>query len=95
MPDQSCPLCGGSAAFSGQDYGRRKAFSCQNCTEFIVTVRAEARLKESMQSWKEAIIEKAKVTPDGQVLFIYVPDQHQPDALNKNVLSAKYQPRES
>jgi hypothetical protein len=95
MPIQDCPLCGGPAAFSGHDYGRRKGYSCQNCTEFIVTLSAEARLKESMQSWKDAIIEKTKTTPGGQILLIYVPDQHQPDALNKKVLSAVYQPRES
>jgi hypothetical protein len=95
MPDQACPLCGGPAAFSGHDYGRRKGFNCQNCTEFIVTLSAEARLKESMQPWKEAIIKKAKATPDGQILLIYVPDQHQPDAPNKEVLRAEYQPREN
>lgn len=95
MPSQDCPLCGSSASFNGQDYGRRKAFSCQYCTEFIITGGAEERLKESMQSWKDAIIEKAKATPGGQILLIYVPDQHQPDALNKNVLAAEYQTREN
>ncbi len=95
MPVQYCPLCGGPAAFSGHDYGRRKGFNCQNCTEFIVTISAEARLKESIQTWKDQLSEKAKATSDGQVLLIYVPDQHQPDALNKNVLSAEYQPREN
>lgn len=95
MTEQNCPLCGGSAVFSGHDYGRRKGFNCPNCTEFIVTPSAEARLKDSMQSWKDAITEKAKATPDGQILLIYVPDQHQPGALNKTVLSAKYQSLES
>jgi hypothetical protein len=94
VPDQNCPLCGAPSVFSGHDYGRRKGFSCQNCTEFIVTVSAEKRLEESIQSWKDQLSEKAKATPVGQVLLIYVPDQHQPDAPNKEVLRAEYQPRE-
>jgi hypothetical protein len=94
MPNQDCPLCGIPAAFSEQPLGRKR-FNCPNCNEFNVTVRAEKRLKESIQTWKDQLSEQAKATPDGQILLIFVPDQHQPEALNKNVLSAKYQSREN
>lgn len=95
MPDQSCPLCGGPAAFSGHDYGRRKGFSCQNCTEFIITVSAEERLKESPQTWRNQLIEEAKATPEGKILVITIPNRHQPDAQNVAVLSREYQTREN
>ncbi len=95
MPSQNCPLCGGPAAFNGQDYGRRKGFSCQNCTEFIISVDAESRLKKSPQTWKDQFSAKAKATPKGQILVITVPDRHQPDAPNIKVLSGEYQSREN
>lgn len=95
MPDQECPLCGGPAAFSGHDYGRRKGYSCQNCTEFVVTLSAEARLKDSPQAWRDQLSEKAKVTPTGHILVIMLPDRHQPDAMNTKVLCGEYQLRQN
>lgn len=93
MPNQNCPLCGTPADFSGHDYGRRKGFNCRNCTEFIVTASAEERLKEATQTWKDQLSEKAKITPDGQVLLIYVLDKHQSDVPKSEVLRGEYQPR--
>lgn len=95
MPSQDCPLCGNPADFNGQDYGKRKAFSCPDCTEFIITPDAESRLKESPPTWKEALSKQAKTTPEGKVLHITIPDRHQPDAANKMVLRGEYQPREN
>lgn len=95
MTNQTCPLCSGQASFSTHDFGRRKGFSCRNCTEFIITKSAESRLKAAPQSWKLALSQKAKATPPGKVLVITVPPIHKPGAANAEALQGECQPRES
>lgn len=95
MPDQDCPLCGAPATFANNndDYGKLKKFTCQNCTEFIITDNAEVKLKKFSQTEKDQYSEKAKAAPEGQILFIRVPDQHQAGVLNPEVLRAEYRSR--
>lgn len=93
MPSQDCPICGNPADFNGQDYGRRKAFSCRNCTEFIIAEHMTDKLKEAPKEWKDEIIKRAKATPPGQVLTVDLhPDK---DDNARLVLHMEYQTPEN
>ena len=95
MQKQDCPLCEEPATFSSNvdDYGKLKKFTCLNCTKFIITDSAEAKLKDFSQTEKDQYSEKAKAAPEGQILFIFVPDLHQPGVLNREVLRGEYRPQ--
>ena len=95
MPKQDCPLCGKKAFFSGQDYGKRKAFHCKTCAEFIITLDAESKLEKSPPKWKPQLSEKAQKAPAGKILVIRITDRHQPNAQNVETLRGEYEPLEN
>jgi transposase-like protein len=71
--NQDCPLCSGSAEFQFIDYENRKHFRCKNCTEFVISVRAEEKLKNSMQQWRQKYAEMAKISDEETILVITIP----------------------
>jgi len=77
MSAQNCPLCNIPSEFIGTDYGKRKAFNCGNCTEFIISNLAETRLEQAPQKWKEDFSAKAKKAPSDKVLVITAPSSPQ------------------
>ena len=85
-----CPLCSSEATYIGVDYGRRKSFSCQNCSSFQISLGAEKRLAKAPKSWKDACSQKAKNTPDGKLLLIVLPDMNKKDGGTSEALTAKY-----
>jgi predicted RNA-binding Zn-ribbon protein involved in translation (DUF1610 family) len=92
MPDQTCPLCETPAEYSGSDYGRRKAFNCPNCTEYIISVAAEARLNQAPEEWKKQLSAKARATNTDSILTITLPSVQQQHE-QQQALSAVYEPR--
>jgi hypothetical protein len=96
MPSESCPLCQRPSDFSGADYGRRKVFHCENCTEFVITTTAELRLEQAPQKWKDDFSAKAKKAPSDKILVITVPAApHRTDGVASVALNGEYEPRES
>ena len=71
--NQECPLCSGSAEFQFVDYENRKHFRCKSCVEFVISVRAEAKLVNSGQQWRHQYSEMAKTSDEEQILVITIP----------------------
>lgn len=71
--NQDCPLCLGSAEFKFVDYENRKHFRCKNCVEFVISVRAEEKLVNSVQQWRHRYFEMAKKSDEEQILVITIP----------------------
>lgn len=70
---QECPLCSGTAEFQFVDYENRKHFHCNNCTEFVISIRAEERLANSIPQWRSQYSEMAKKSNDEKILVITIP----------------------
>ena len=71
----NCPLCGHAAEYRGADYGRRKTFTCPNCTYFQISEQAERKVAEAPQQWRDDLSNKAKSSPEDQILVIVVPSK--------------------
>jgi len=71
--NQDCPLCSGSAEFQFIDYENRKHFRCKNCIEFVMSVRAEGRLANSIQQWRHQYSEMAKKSNQEKIFVITIP----------------------
>ena len=70
---QTCPLCGAAAEFYRVDHGNRKYFKCPRCSKFQISLRAEDRLAEAPEQWRESFAGKARLTPPDHLLVILVP----------------------
>jgi hypothetical protein len=71
--NQDCPLCSGSAEFQFVDYENRKHFRCKSCIEFVISVRAEERLADSVQQWRHQYAETAKKSNKEEIFVITIP----------------------
>jgi len=71
--NQDCPLCSGSAEFQFVDYENRKHFRCKSCIEFVISVRAEEKLSESVQQWRHQYAGTAKKSNEEKILVITIP----------------------
>jgi len=71
--EQSCPLCDTPAHCQYTDGRNRKLFSCSRCTQFEISVRAEARLLQSSQEWRDAFSKLAASAPADTFLEIRLP----------------------
>ena len=69
---QNCPLCESDAVFYFVDFDERKYFKCPKCTKFMITRRAESRLAEAPDGWREKLSKLPKQAAEGYVLDIYV-----------------------
>lgn len=92
---QTCPLCGEAAAFEACDFGKRKRFECPECGEFIITTGAEARVLESVGSWRDKLREAAKSAPSGKTLEIRLsPLSNRQAGAGYPVLDTEYIPQQ-
>ena len=91
--EQTCPLCGNSAQFQFLDFNNRKHFRCSICSEYIVSVRAEKRLLESISQWRESYSALAMKSVDGKILVITVPSIHKAQGTGNEALQGEFLPR--
>lgn len=91
--NQNCPLCSGHAEFQFVDYKNRKHFRCLTCTEFVVSVRAEERLSNSIQQWRDQYSEMAKKSNDEKILVITIPSVAKQDGIANPAIQGKFVPR--
>lgn len=97
MPNQDCPLCNNASDFIGRDNNNFKAFGCNTCTEFIISITAEKRLLEAPHEWRDQLSDQAQKTPKGHVLWIEIPPKFQGDVHGSNdeVLRGVYRKQEN
>lgn len=70
---QDCPLCGNDAEYYLVDRQLRKHFLCGNCTQFQISVDAEARVTTAPSEWRSSLSTMAKAHPKGATLVIACP----------------------
>lgn len=70
---QDCPFCQKAAKFIFVDYGNRKYFSCDHCTEFQISIGAETRVANSIPQWHTQLSELARRGNDEKILVITLP----------------------
>lgn len=87
---QSCPLCGMQAEFSFLDHKERKAFRCDRCVRFVVTVDAERRLSNAVAEFREGLSKQAREAPEGYVLVIEAPMQIDAEGLARPAVEHRY-----
>lgn len=87
---EACPLCGAAAEYYLVDYDQCKYFKCLNCTLFQVSLRAEERLSQAPQQWRDSYAKKARQAPDEHALVIRVPSPSQEPGGANVALSGKY-----
>ena len=73
LHSQDCPFCANPAEYQFVDYENRKHFTCANCTEFQISVRAENRLSKAPVEWKSNLAKLAKQHKDGHTLVVTLP----------------------
>jgi hypothetical protein len=86
---QDCVLCGTPAEYCFADYGKRKYFSCENCTKYQITDSAEAKMETAPAEWRKQYSEQAKSLPDDMVLSISVPSDPKTEGLAYPSLSGE------
>ncbi len=89
---QACPLCGSPAKYHFVNANMRKHFYCAKCTDFQISKRAETRLNEAPQEWRDDYAAEAKRAPDNYTLVIRVPVPAQQEGINAPALSAEFAP---
>ena len=70
---QNCSPCAQGAHYVLVDYENRKYFRCERCGYYQISVRAEKRLSEAPQEWRDSYSLKAQSAPEGYILFIRIP----------------------
>lgn len=60
---QECPFYA-SPGRHHLDHAMYKDFDCANCTGFQISVRAERRLLQAPQRWRDSCANKARQAPD-------------------------------
>ena len=93
MFKQNCPLCERMASFEARDFGRRKAFLCEHCAEYIISNAAEARIQSAPTDWKDKLSARAKAAPNGKVLLITLPAASTQTGLATEEFHLEYVPR--
>ena len=91
MNHQECPLCNNPASFIGVDFGRRKYFKCDVCSDFVISELAERKIGQAPSAWKAAITEKAKNPPAGKVLSISLPSAQTSDGAATEEVALEYE----
>lgn len=70
---QACPFCQTTARFVFVDRNNRKHFSCSHCTEFQISVGAEARVATSIPQWRAQLSEMARRGNEEKILVVTLP----------------------
>jgi hypothetical protein len=87
---QKCPLCENPAEFHFADYENRKHFRCAICTEFQISVRAEARVAKGPSEWRTGLSALAKKRPEGFTLVITIPNGARTEGTAYQALADEY-----
>ena len=86
---QNCPLCGNVAEYYFVDGESRKHFLCSNCTQFQISLEAEARVECAPAQWRSNLSQLSRAHPQGATLVILRPSS-QSAAHDSTVLSHEY-----
>jgi hypothetical protein len=70
LPSQNCPLCGQKATFNFGNFDQNKYFTCPLCSDYIISIMAEEKLKSLSGSIREDLSKSAKDSLEGHVLMI-------------------------
>lgn len=88
--NQDCPLCSGYAAFRFIDYENRKHLRCKNCVEFVISVRAEKKLLNSVPQWRLQYSEMAKKSDEKQIFVITIPSVVRKEGIANPVIQGEF-----
>ena len=88
--NQGCPLCSCAAEFQFADYENRKHFRCTNCTEFVISVRAEERLADSIPQWRSQYSEMAKKSNEEKILVITIPSVQKQEGVANPAIQGEF-----
>jgi hypothetical protein len=67
---QSCPLCGHAAEYYFVSGQTRKHFLCRNCTQFQISVEAEAGIENGSAESRSSLAQLSQAHPQGATLVI-------------------------
>lgn len=88
-----CPLCAASAEHYFVDYNVRKYYRCPNCGLFQITVKAELRLLQGPQAWRDNYAAMAKRAGEDEALVISCPSAPSRSEGAEAAIQAKFTPR--
>lgn len=100
MPDvhtQDCPLCQSPAKYEFHNFDQLRFFRCSQCPDYVISIGAEDRLRESPVSaqWKEALLQKARLAGDDRVLLITLSSRPKQEGMANPVFDEEFVARTS